>query len=184
MTFSGLNVSFSFEVYVAQARYDGEFQNYLRVTGLQASDLVKPRAKKKDTKDKQNAASRSAKRQESQVVSSTAPPEHEAVNQESSTKPPRQANDVQTMMSNGQQHQDPAFLVNSHSENGVKIEGNSSLPPFSQVWSNSEILTGQDLLVQMVLSGQHRQQQQQQVQPDATRTSLDGSSQHLTKSYG
>lgn len=152
-----------------KARYDGEFQNYLRVTGLQASDLIKPRGKKKETKEK-HSTSRSARQLEGQDVTSFVPPD-----QERSAEPQRQSNEVLT---GGSGQQNAAFFVNH--PDGVNNEGISvsSLPPFSQVWSNSEFLTGQDLLTQMVLSGQHRQQ----VEPNAARISQDGNALQLTKS--
>lgn len=139
------------------------------MTGLQASDLIKPRGKKKETK---HSISRSARQVESQDVTSFVPPD-----QERSAEPQRQSNEVLTGTS-GQQN--TAFFVNH--PDGANNEGVSvsSLPPFSQVWSNSEFLTGQDLLAQMVLSGQHRQR----VEPSATRISQDGNALQLTKSCG
>lgn len=139
------------------------------MTGLQASDLIKPRGKKKETKEK-HSISRSARQLESQDVSSFVSPD-----QERPAEPQRQSNE---MLTGGNGQQNTAFFVNH--PNGVNNEGVSSLPPFSQVWSNSEFLTGQDLLAQMVLSGQHRQHQV--AEPNATRISLDGNAQQLTKS--
>ena len=63
-------------IFVLQARYDGELQNYLQINGLQPSDLVKPKAKK-TPKEKSQGSSRGHSKQLSSHTS--VPPEFDSM---------------------------------------------------------------------------------------------------------
>jgi len=119
-----------------QVRYDGELQNYLVTNGLQASDLVKPRGKKKDVKDKPPAIS---------VANSQNSAANKSRSVEAITLTPEQMAEemARTILESAGMAGDVNGLNNfcsevpsSRCENGTNV----FLPHFSQVWSGQELM--------------------------------------------
>lgn len=122
-----------------KARYDGELQNYLTANGLQASDLVKPRGKKKDVKDKSPSVPVSA----SQVVVSNAPQPADTM----ILTPEQMAEEMaRTILESAGMTGD---VVTGLGDFGSEVSSNRCaaddgtkgfLPHFSQVWSGQEMM--------------------------------------------
>lgn len=105
-------------------RYDTELQGYLRTNGLQASDLIKPRAKK-TAKDPSPSKKSKSQQQPKAAAPPTTPDQPTALNHSSVAQPT------------------PAVYHASE-------EGSMVLPSFGQVWSNADPSSHRDLLAQVV----------------------------------
>ena len=119
-----------------QVRYDGELQNYLVTNGLQASDLVKPRGKKKDIKDKPPAVS---------VATSQNSGTGKSRPVEAITLTPEQMAEemARTILESAGMAGDVNGLSNFSSEvpsSQCENDANAFLPHFSQVWSGQELM--------------------------------------------
>ena len=132
-----------------QIRYDAELQNYLKMTGLQPSDLVKPRGKKKEPKEK-SASSRQGKAHKQNNSAAN-------VITSENTDCTDQNNCGQVMMG-GQNISGMANSIDDGCRGVFNGQGEpqsaGTLPPFSQVWSNTEYVSGQDLLAEMAMTSQ------------------------------
>lgn len=121
-----------------KARYDTELQGYLRTNGLQASDIIKPRAKKspKDPTSAKRSKGQNQKNHDAQHDLGTGTNYHRPT---ATSQCP--ASDVQQMNYGGGQEQ-------------RSQEMSVALPSFSQVWSNPDATTQRDLLAQVVYDSQ------------------------------
>ena len=112
-----------------QVQYEEELQQYLKVTGLQASDLVKPRNKKKDKESKAAAANKNrvAAQQQQQ--------------QQQPMFRPQMAMPGMQMPFQGQlaaASLPMVFAANNADQQQVTNALSSALPHFSQVWASGQ----------------------------------------------
>lgn len=105
-------------------RYDTELQGYLRTNGLQASDLIKPRAKK-TAKDPSPSKKSKSQQPKPSAPSVTTPDQPTVLNHSSVPQPT------------------PSIY---HGPEEVSMV----LPSFGQVWSNADPASHRDLLAQVV----------------------------------
>lgn len=131
-------------------RYDDELQSYLKLTGLQASDLSKPKAKKKDARDKPQTPLRPTKPQvmpfatvEQTSGAVVAAGEHASAPLASTVAMPGGGMNGASLRATGFQ---AVGVGEDCSSLGTNL---STLPHFSQVWSGQEVYANQQLLAQM-----------------------------------
>ena len=117
-----------------QARYDGELQLYLKATGLQASDLVKTKAKK----------SKSSSNKASSYAGGSSPSHGDTAKATADSYSDNTVNGTDSMSA-----------VYANAANGT------TLPHFSQVWSSTAqdtvVFSADQLLAQMAGQAGHAQ---------------------------
>lgn len=129
-------------------RYDDELQSYLKMTGLQASDLSKPKAKKKDSREKPQTPLRPTKPQAMPFVMSEQTSVAVAASERAS-EPLATTVAVPGGM-NGAALRTTGFQTVGVGDECSGVGTNlSALPHFSQVWSGQEVYANQQLLAQM-----------------------------------
>lgn len=133
-------------------RYDDELQSYLKVTGLQASDLSKPKAKKKDTRDKPQTPLHPTKPQVMSFLTTEQTSGTVAAGGHSAEPLATTVAAVPGGMNGAALRATGGFqTVGGVGEDCSSLGTNLStcLPHFSQVWSGQEVYANQQLLAQM-----------------------------------
>ena len=133
-------------------RYDAELLEYLQRNGLQPSDLIKPRGKKKEAKEKSQAPSRKSSQQQQQKHEGVAAIDPTFTTQDQT---PAQAEGNNFLDLPGSVGVMTGGLAGGYDRQAeVSYEdpsGRGMLPPFSQVWSGQDM--SPDQLGQMMCAG-------------------------------